>query len=198
MSRTRLIVATLVVLLLLLVLEALLLMLVTGNIFNTFALPIFNNLDFLWLLIKNNPGAGLLELISQPLLILGHSPAGVDDYSAALYYYPISSLLHLGLAWLIAARLLKTPAQLARPLFIGGALLLLLSINYVWLAGCCGAVPGWTLDTAFLYYVFESAGNPVARVQIYEDAYTWMQTGQLVVMALAGLLLWHSARHKPN
>jgi hypothetical protein len=193
MKYLKLAVFTALSLCILLCIEALLLMLTTGTVVNTFAMPIFNNLDFLWLLLKNNPWNGFLELISQPVFILGHAQATAGDYLVALYYYPISSLLHLGLAWLITTCFLNCRAQLVRPLFITGSILLLVSINYVWLAGCCGAAPGWTLDTILLNYMLSAQGYPVTRMELYETIYGWMQPVQLVVMALAGILLWRGS-----
>ena len=49
----------------LLVLESIVLMLATGNVINHVSFPIINNLDFLLLLIKNNIGGGLRELIAH-------------------------------------------------------------------------------------------------------------------------------------
>jgi hypothetical protein len=181
------------ILFILISIEALLLILATGTVFNTFTLPIFSNLDFLWLLLKNNPRSGFLELISQPVFILGHAQASTSGYLTALYYYPTSSLLHLGLALLIASRFLKHRSQLVRPMFIIGSALLLVSINYVWLAGCCGTTPGWTLDTMLLNYVLSAQGYPVAHMDIYEAVYAWMQPLQLTIMVLAGILLWRAS-----
>jgi hypothetical protein len=178
--------------------EALLLILTTGFVIDSFSLPILNNLDFLWLLLKNNPWSGALELISQPVFILGHANESSDGYLVALYYYPISSLLHLGLARLITARFLKYRSQFFRPMFITGCILLLVSINYVWLASCCGATPGWTLETMFLDYAFSTPGYPVDRMPLYEALYNWMQPLQFVIMVLAGGLLWRASSIKSN
>lgn len=172
--------------------EALLLMLTTGSIINAISMPIFNNLDFLWLLLKNNLWSGLVELVSQPVLILGKAQASADGYIAALYYYPISSLLHLGLAWLIVKRFQKHHASLLRPKFLIGSGLLLLAINYVWLASCCGATPGWTLDTLFLSYALTATGYPVERMDLYEEFYGWMQPLQFIIIILAVGLLWRA------
>lgn len=167
-------------------------MLSTGSIINAIALPIFNNLDFLWLLLKSNLWSGLRELVSQPLLILGKAQASADGYTAALYYYPISSLLHLGLAGLILKRFQKQHASLLQPKFLIGSGLLLLAINYVWLAGCCGAAPGWTLDTLFLNYTLSATGYPAGRMDLYEALYGWMQPLQLISITLAAGLLWRA------
>lgn len=193
MNHLKLAALATLILFILISIEALLLMLATGTVINTFALPIFSNLDFLWLLLKNNPWSGFHELISQPVFILGNAQASTSGYHSALYYYPISGLLHLGFAWLIASRFLKYRSQLVRPMFIIGSVLFLVSINYVWLAGCCGAVPGWTLDTMLLNYVLSAQGYPVARMDIYEAVYAWMQPMQLTIMALAGILLWRAS-----
>jgi len=172
--------------------EMLVLMFTTGTVVNTFDQPIFNNLDFLWLLIKSNPWNGFLQLIEQPVLIIGHTGAATNDYLVALYYYPVSSLLHLGLALLITTRILKYPTLAIRAQFIIGCVLFLLPINYVWLAGCCGAKPGWTLDTLFLNFVLSTDGSPITHMDIYEVAYGWMHTLQLIIMILAGSLLWRA------
>lgn len=172
--------------------EALLLMLSTGSSINAIALPIFHNLDFLWLLLTHNPWSGLQVLVSQPVLVLGKAQASADGYIAALYYYPISSLLHLGLAWLIVQRHHKHRASLLRPKFLIGSGLLLLAINHVWLASCCGATPGWTLDTLFLHFALSTNGYPVTYMDLYEAVYRWMQPLQFISILLAGGLLWRA------
>lgn len=178
--------------------EALILMLATGTVINSFVMPIFSNLDFLWLLLKTNPWSGFLELVSQPVFIIGHAQVSTDGYLTALYYYPISSLLHLGLARLVASHFLKDRARLVRPLFITGSVLLLVAINYVWLAGCCGAVPGWTLDTLLLNYALSTQGYPVTGMELYETIYGWMQPLQFIIIVLAGGLLWRASSIKSN
>ena len=181
---------TVLTLLTLLGVETLLLMLATGSVVNAVALPIFNNLDFLWLLLTNNTWSGLDELLAQPVLIIGQAQTGVDGYVTALYYYPVNSLLHLGLAWFIARSFRTYRGQLLRPTFLLGSGLLLVGINYIWLAACCGAAPGWTLDTVFLNYVFTTTGFPGARMDVYETLYAWMPGLQLVIIGLGlGLLL---------
>jgi len=169
-------------------LEALILMLATGAAFNSIALPILNNLDFLLLLIKNNPGSGLRELIAQPVLIIGHrfSP---NEYSSALYYYPISSLLHIAFACFVASVSLKRPLKIIRIPFLLASILLLTAINYVWLIGCCGATPGWTLDTMLLNYVLSANVNSAARMDFYEALYDWMTILQVSIIAVSVLLL---------
>lgn len=186
------------VLFILMCIEALLLILTTGFVIDSLTLPILNNLDFLWLLLKSNPWSGALQLFSQPVFILGHAQESSDGYLVALYYYPISSLLHLGLAWLIASRFLKQRSQLIRPMFITGCLLWLVAINYVWLASCCGATPGWTLETMFLHYAFSTSGYPVDRMPLYEALYNWIRPLQFVIMVLAGGLLWRASSIKSN
>ncbi|NNG14378.1 MAG: hypothetical protein HKM22_04390 [Gammaproteobacteria bacterium] len=131
--------------------------------------------------------------MSQPIFIIGHAQLSTDGYLTALYYYPISSLLHLGLAWLIASRFMKYRSQLIRPMFISGSVLLLVSINYVWLAGCCGAAPGWTLDTMFLNYALSTQGYPVTGMELYEVVYGWSRPIQASFMILAGGLLWRAS-----
>ena len=187
---------TAVTLILIISVEALLLMLTTGTVINSLTLPIVNNFDFLLLLVKSNFWSGLLELTSQPVLILGHGQATADKYLTALYYYPISSLLHIGLALLISVQLLQQPATLCRLPFIIGSVLLLVSINYVWLAGCCGAEPGWTLNTMFLNYKLSTQGSPVAYMDTYVAIYAWMQPLQIILMALSGILLWWAVFRK--
>lgn len=176
--------------------ETLLLMLASGRLVNSLALPIFNNLDFLWLLLKSNPWSGLLELISQPVLIIGQAQPSADGYLAALYYYPVSSLLHLCLAGIIVTRFHAQPASLLRPRFIIGSGLLLVAINYVWLASCCGATPGWTLDTLFLHFTLTATGYPQNWMELYEAVYGWMQALQLFAIAVAGALLWRRLESK--
>jgi len=176
-------------------LEALLLMLASGALFNSITLPILNNTDFLILLIKSNVGSGLRELIAQPILILGNSSAP-NEYFSALYYYPINSLFHILFATFIASQVLKKPRGLFRPLFFVASAMLLVSINYVWLAGCCGAVPGWTLDTMLLNYVFSTNVNSSARMDFYEVLYDWMTLLQILMIFISILLLQKVARHK--
>lgn len=187
---------TVLTLLILLGMETLLLMLATGSGVNAVALPVFYNLDFLWLLLTNNPWSGLRELLAQPVLIIGQVQTGADGYVTALYYYPVNSLLHLGLAWFIAKRFVTFRGQLLRPSFLLGSGLLLVGINYVWLAACCGAAPGWTLDTVFLNYVFTTTGFPGARMQVYETLYAWMPALQFVIISLALTLLWLATRQR--
>ena len=182
-------------LLIILGLEALLLMLASGALFNSITLPILNNTDFLILLIKSNIGSGLRELIAQPVLILGNSSAP-NEYFAALYYYPINSLFHILFAAFIASQVLKNPVRLVRPLFFIASIMLLVSINYVWLAGCCGAIPGWTLDTMLLNYVFSTNVNSAARMDFYEVLYDWMTLLQILMIFISVLLLQMVARHK--
>ena len=176
-------------------LESLVLMLATGAVFNSISLPILNNIDFLILLIKSNIGSGLRELIAQPVLILGNSSAP-NEYLAALYYYPINSLLHILFAVFIASQVLKKPVRLIRPLFFIASAMLLVSINYVWLAGCCGAIPGWTLDTMLLNYVFSTNVNSAARMDFYEVLYDWMTLLQIIMIFISVLLLQKVSRHK--
>lgn len=176
-------------------LESLVLMLATGAVLNSIALPVINNIDFLMLLIKNNTVSGLSELISQPILILGKSSAP-NEYFAALYYYPINSLLHILFAAFITSQVLKKPVRLIRPLFFIASTMLLVSINYVWLAGCCGAIPGWTLDTMLLNYVFSTNVNSGARMDFYEVLYDWMTLVQILMIFISVLLLQKITRHK--
>ena len=176
-------------------LESLVLMLATGTAFNSIALPILNNIDFLVLLIKSNIGSGLRELIAQPILILGNSSAP-NEYFAALYYYPFNSLLHILFSVFIASQVLKKPVRLIRPIFFIASAMLLVSINYVWLAGCCGAIPGWTLDTMLLNYVFSTNVNSGARMDFYEVLYDWMTLLQILMIFISVLLLHKVARQK--
>jgi len=176
-------------------LEALLLMLASGALFNSITLPILNNTDFLILLIKSNIGSGLRELIAQPVLILGNNSAP-NEYFSALYYYPINSLFHILFATFIASQALKKPLRFFRPLFFIASAMLLVSINYVWLAGCCGAVPGWTLDTMLLNYVFSTNVNSSARMDFYEVLYDWMTLLQILMIFISILLLQKVARYK--
>jgi len=178
---------TFLYLFILLGLESLLLMLTTGMAFNSITFPIVNNIDFLSLLIKNNIGSGLRELIMQPVLILG-SISVSDDYLTALYYYPISSLLHIVFAGFIASRMLKNPTQLIRIPFIFASLLFLVSINYVWLVGCCGATPGWTLDTLLLNYVLSTNVSSGEHMSFYETLYDWMYVLQISMMLIS--VIW--------
>ena len=182
-------------LLIMLGLEALLLMLASGALFNSITIPILNNTDFLILLIKSNIGSGLRELIAQPVLILGNSSAP-NEYFAALYYYPINSLLHILFAIFIASQVLKKPIRLFRPLFFIASTMLLISINYVWLAGCCGAIPGWTLDTMLLNYVFSTNVNSGTRMDFYEVLYDWMTLLQILMIFISVLLLRWVSRQK--
>ena len=182
-------------LLIILGLEALLLMLASGALFNSITLPILNNIDFLMLLIKSNIVSGLRELITQPILIIGNSSAA-NEYISALYYYPVNSLLHILFAIFITSQALKKPARLFRLPFLIGSTMLLISINYVWLAGCCGAVPGWTLDTMLLNYVFSANVSSNARMDFYEVLYDWMSLLQILMIFISALLLRRVARHK--
>lgn len=171
-------------------------MLATGTLINSVTAPIFNNLDFLWLLLKSNPWSGLLELIAQPVLIIGHAQPSKDGYLAALYYYPISGLLHIGFALLLTSCFRKNRSQGIHPLFILASLLFLISINYVWLAGCCGATPGWTLDTMFLNYALSTQGYARAGMEYYEMIYRWSLPVQASLMILAAALLWKTSSKK--
>ncbi|MCK4742293.1 MAG: hypothetical protein KAT25_00585 [Sulfuriflexus sp.] len=176
-------------------LEALLLMLASGALFNSITLPILNNIDFLILLIKSNIGSGLRELIAQPVLILGNSSAP-NEYIAALYYYPVNSLLHILFAAFITSQVLKKPMRLIRLPFLIAGTMFLVSINYVWLAGCCGAVPGWTLDTMLLNYVFSTNVNSGTRMDFYELLYDWMTLLQIIMIFISVLLLRYATRYK--
>ena len=178
---------TFLTLFILLGLESLLLMLATGTAFNSIAFPIVNNIDFLSLLIKNNLGSGLRELIMQPVLILGNISVS-DEYLTALYYYPLSSLLHLIFAGFIASRMLNNPTQLIRIPFIFASLLFLVSINYVWLVGCCGATPGWTFDTLLLNYVLTTNASSGEHMDFYETLYGWMYVLQIFIMSIS--VIW--------
>ena len=171
-------------------------MLATNNVINSFSAPIFNNLDFLWLLLNSNPWSGFLELVSQPILIIGRTAPSTDGYLTALYYYPVSGLLHIGFALLVASRFHKNRSQLIRPVFILASMLFLISINYVWLAGCCGAAPGWTLDTIFLNYALSTQGYPRMGMEFYERVYGWSQPMQISFMILACGLLWRTSSKK--
>jgi len=178
-------------------LEALTLMLTTGTVINTISLPIFNNIDFLMLLIKNNLTSGLREFIAQPVLIIGVSATMPEEYISALYYYPFSSLLHVLFSAFITFYALKNPQQLLQPLFLVSSVLFLVSINYVWLAGCCGAVPGWTLDTMLLSYVFSTSTSSSAHMNLYETLYDWMAVLQIIILFTAVLLLrWSVSRNR--
>lgn len=182
-------------LLIILGLEALLLMLATGEAFNNIALPILSNIDFLLLLIKSNISSGVRELIAQPVLIIGNSSAP-GEYISALYYYPISSLLHILFAAFITLRALKRPRQLFRISFILASVMFLVSINYVWLSGCCGAVPGWTFDTMLLNYVFSRNINSATSMGIYEAVYDWMTIIQILILSISVLFLYRVSQHK--
>jgi len=181
---------TLLYLIMILSTESLLLMLTTGITINTIVFPIFNNIDFLVLLIKNNPWSGFLELVAQPVLIIGKSHTAPGEYLSALYYYPFNSLLHILLAALIASRVLYAPKQILRPAFIIASLMLLLAINYVWLAACCGAIPGWTLDTVLVYYALSENVNVVSRMNVYDAIHDWMGLLQLLILAVSVIILW--------
>ena len=187
---------TLILLLTLFVLfdiEVLVLMLSTGTVVNKLALPVFDNLDFLWLLIKNNPWQGFVELLSQPVLIVGHQQEA-GEYLAALYYYPVSSLLHLALGIIISMQLQKRAGAIKQPVYLAGIMLFLLSVNHVWLAGCCGAEPGWTLDTVFLSYVLSSSSGPLAGANIYDAIYAWSFTIRLGFLFVGLALLSYTWR----
>jgi len=170
--------------------ESLLLMLTTGITINTIVFPIINNIDFLVLLIKNNPWSGFLELVAQPVLIIGKAHTTPGEYLSALYYYPFNSLLHILLAALIASRVLHAPKQILRPAFIFASLMLLLAINYVWLAACCGAIPGWTLDTVLVYYALSENVNVVSRMNVYDAIHDWMGILQLLILTVSVIILW--------
>lgn len=181
------------ILFILVVVESLLLMLASGRLFNSLTVPIIDNLDFLWLLIKSSPWQGLLQLAAQPVLVFGHELAQTKDYTAALYFYPIGSLLHVLLAWMIARYLF--PAKQTNKKrqgmkgFVVGLLLLLLTLPNIWLASCCGDVPGWPLDVALRQYVFAAGGDPVARLEFYETVLPFLFPLQLIIGATgAGLL----------
>jgi len=188
MSLFRFIILSILYIVILLGLESLILMLATGAAFNSIAFPILNNIDFLLLLIKNNIGSGLRELIAQPVLIIGNRSAP-NEYLSALYYYPISSLLHISFACFVALRTLKKPAYLISLPFLFASMMLLLAINYVWLAGCCGATPGWTFDTMLLKYVFSTNISSTEHMNFYETLYDWMTIIQIFMILVSILLL---------
>lgn len=177
-------------------LESIVLMLATGTVFNSLSLPILNNLDFLILLIKNNFLSGLRELIAQPVLIIGKGATLPGEYLSALYYYPISSLLHILFASFIASLIFKKPQRLIKPLFIFSGIMFLTSINYIWLAGCCGAAPGWTFDTMLLNYVFTTNASTGLHMNLYEALYDWMTILQIIFMFVSVLLLWRVWQQK--
>lgn len=170
--------------------EAIVLVFATGASINTITAPILSNLDFLWLLTKSNLHAGIVEVINQPVLIIGHSASSTQDFQSALYYYPVNSILHVGLAWLISIRITTHRSRPHKYSFIAGCALFLVTINYVWLAACCGASPGWTFDTLFLNYVMSTDGTPIQHMDIYETAYQYMLPLQLVIMIVATMMIW--------
>lgn len=177
--------------------EALVLMLLSGRLFNSITFPVINNLDFLWLLLRNTPWQGLLELAGQPLLVLGHEQLLTKDYSVALYFYPLGSLLHILVAWMMVRYLFsKTRGKHTRAGmkgFVVGLLLLLLSLPAVWLASCCGDVPGWPLDVALRQYVFAVGGDAIARLSLYENLLPFLYPLQLIIAATGLGLVWRRA-----
>jgi len=181
---------TCILLLIIVSVEVVLLVAFTGAGINKLIMPIFSNLDFLWLLTKSNFHAGIIEIINQPVLIIGNATLPPADFLSALYYYPVSSLLHIGLAWLISTRMVIHKSRPHKYSFFTGCALFLVTINYIWLAACCGASPGWTLDTIFLNYVMSSEGTPIQHMNIYDAVYRYMQPLQLLVMILASMLIW--------
>lgn len=179
----------LLVLLALLLLEWALLMLATGRVIDALRSPLWDNADFTWLLLRSNPWQGLLVFLDQPVLIVGSlDPLGKDFY-AAWFYYPLGSLLHLLLAWLIA-RYLWQSHKPGRAGFVIGVVLALLAINELWLAACCGQTPGWLLDTGLRLYVFASDGEPLQRLQFYETVLPFLTPLQWLVAAAGFGLAW--------
>lgn len=172
----------------LLALESGALMLATTSMVNSLQFPLWDNRDFLFVLLKASPGQGLLELFSQPVMIIGHKASPVSDFSAALFYSPLSMLVHILLALGIAGYLARRPYK--KPLaFSIGVLLLLIVINGVWLASCCGDSPGWLVDTALRYYVFAAGGNPVERLQHYEMLLPYLLPLQALLAAIGAVLV---------
>jgi len=169
--------------------EALALMLLTGQLFNSLALPIIDNADFTWLLIKNNPLHGMLELVRQPLLIIGHEQSFSKDYTAALYFYPVGTLLHCLLAaWI--SRFISNKTRSGIKGLVVALLLIMLSLPSIWLASCCGDTPGWPVDTALRQYVFAVGGDPLARLEFYESILPALFPIQLLIGATGFGLLY--------
>jgi hypothetical protein len=177
--------------------ESVLLMLASGQLFNSITIPVISNLDFLWLLIKNTPWQGLLELAGQPLLVLGHEQILTENYTVALFFYPAGALLHLLLAWLIVRYLFsnthKKGTRAGMKGFVIGLLLLLLTLPNIWLASCCGDVPGWPLDVALRQYVFAVGGDAIARLALYENLLPFLFPLQLIIGATGFGLVWRRA-----
>jgi hypothetical protein len=180
---------TLLVLLALLLFESLLLMLTSAQLFNAVAAPAFANLDFLWLLLKNSPWNGLQEIFAQPVLIIGHKQDITDDYISALYFYPLGSLLHLLWAFMLASYVLRKPQPGIKGLVIG-SLLLLLTLPNIWLAACCGDVPGWSADVGLRLYVFAEGGDAVSRLKLYETLLPLLLPLRLIIAAVGAILIY--------
>jgi hypothetical protein len=172
----------------LLALESGALMLATTSVVNSMQFPLWDNRDFLSVLLKANPGQGLLELIDTPAMIIGHKATPAGDFTAALFYYPLAALVHVLLALAIAVYLARRPYK--KPLGFGlGVLLLLVVTNAVWLASCCGDSPGWLVDTALRYYVFAAGGNAVERLQTYEQVLPYLLPLQAFLAAIGAWLV---------
>jgi hypothetical protein len=162
--------------------------LATGNVMNTVQFPLWDNRDFVFVLIKASPVQGIAEFFNQPLMLIGHKASSVTDFTAALFYYPLAVLVHIALAIGIAIYLFTRPYR--RPLaFAIGVLLILIVTNGVWLASCCGSSPGWLVDTSLRYYVFAAGGNPVERLQHYEMLLPYLFPLQAVLATIGAVLV---------
>jgi hypothetical protein len=136
--------------------EVLLLVMATGYLPNAISAPIVEQFAFLTTLWNSNPSAALPLIAQQPVLLIAHSASPGSVPIWGIYYFPLSFVVHLALAVLVAwASRRAAGHRRDTSLWVAGGVALVFAVSYIRLSSCCTGGPRWVLEVWLLALAFD-------------------------------------------
>ena len=170
----------------------------TGYLFVQFKSPLLENMGFYATLAGDDVLMTLrFVLIENPLLIIQSQYRQTETIVWSLHYYPLTLLVHLVLAVVLAdMRLRFGPAFKYQALPLAGTALLLSSTLYLFLGSCCSGGPNWIMQTWLLAIVFNPVTSSNATILLYQSLIGGFVILQVISGVLGGYMLFYYYRKK--
>lgn len=149
--------------------EVVLMAAVAGSGPNVVSAPFAEQFSMFRTLWHSNPAAALPLIIQTPVFVIAHQEPADSLLAWGLYFFPLTFLVHLAIAVVVALRWRQSTYRLLW--LASGSAALAFAVTYTRFATCCTGGPRWALDVGLYALAFD----PLQSVLDWSVIYTRME-----------------------